>query len=690
MARWQRHARLVLGAFTLAFAAALWFLIGEREPPPPAQAVQRLDPKAVSEIKGGDVVQLKGARRDVRVEFATQVLYSDGTAKYTGFKAFIDDRAGRSFEITGQEAQVAAEQSAFDVRGDVTLRSSDGLTAKTPHATFSEADGVLRGDGPITFQRARVSGSGVGFRYDRSIDRLELSNNAVITVAPDASAAGGMVVRAGAAAHSRAERFMRLERGARIERVGQIIEADTSTIFLLKDRDEPELVELRGNARITGAGSGALQAMQARDINLRYAADGRTLQHALLVGQSHIQLARGDGSPGQQLTADTTDVTLAPDGSVTSLLARANVRVTIPAAGAVAGREVTSQSLSASGAAGRGLTQMLFQDAVVYREDVPGGPPRLVQSRTLNASLADGSTIEQALFSGGFSFDDGRMTAQSLEAVYSVTKGRLELRGTEKNQPMVKNERVDVRAATIDTVLSPLQVTATGAVRALFAAAKAEGERGASVLNAEEPVLVVCDKLIFDDATGKGTYSGQARLLQEASGNEIRGDLITMNEKEGTLAARGNVLTLLPLARTEEGAKGNSVARAEEFEFDDTRRRAIYSKGARLDGSQGSVQADRIELQLAKAGNDLQQLTAQGAVRVTLDGREATGQHLVYHPADTRYVLNGTPVRLVQDCQESTGRTVTFYRASERITVDGQDGRVQMKGVKCPDPPTKR
>jgi lipopolysaccharide export system protein LptA len=692
MARWQRHARLGFGVFALLFGIALWFLVGERQPPPPSAPVPRIDPKAVSEIKDGDVIQVKGAKRDVRVEFATQVTYSDGSAKYTGFKALVDDRGGRSFEISGKEAQVAAEQRAFDVRGDVTLKTSDGLTAATPHATFTEADGLLRGDGPITFQRARVNGSGVGFQYERSIDRLELRDKAVINVAP-AENADAMAVTAGSAAYSRAERFMRFERGTRMERQHQIIEADASTVFLLKERDEPETVELRGNAKITGAaGKGSLQAMQARDIDLRYAADGRTLQQALLVGQSHLQLARPDGSPGQRLDAETTDVTLAPDGHVTGLVGRESVRLTVPPTQSATAREITSQTLDATGSPGRGLRQMVFENNVVYREDVKGANPRIVRARTLNASLSETDTIDEALFSGGFTFEAGRMTANSLEAIYNVTKGTLELRGPEKTPPHIKNDRVDLRAATIDAALSPLRLTAAGKVSALFTGARRAGERGASVLSDNEPIHIVCDKLTFDDESGAGSYVGTARLSQEASGNEIRGDTITMNEKTGVLTASGRVMTLLPLARTEEGSKGNSIARAGEFTFDEAKRRAVYLKDAHLEGSQGTVHANRIELALAAQGNDLQQLTADGSVRVSVEGREATGQRLVYDPASAMYVLNGTPVTFVQskDCQETTGRALTFYRGSDKITMDGKEARVETKGGKCLQPASKQ
>jgi lipopolysaccharide export system protein LptA len=689
--RWQRHARFGFGVFALGFAIALWFLIGQRQGAPPAALVERLDPTAVSEVKGGDIVQLKGAKRDVRVEFATQVLYGDGSSKYTGFKAYIDDRGGRAFEISGSDAQVAPEQSAFDVRGDVTLRTSDGLTARTPQATFNEAEGLLRGDGPITFERQRVKGSGVGFRYERTIDRLELLDRAVITVAPT-DTAGAMTVTAGAASHSRTERFMRFERGMHMEREGQIIDADSATVFLFKDRDEPETVELRGNATIGGAGSGSLRAMQARDINLRYAEDGRTLQHALLTGESDIQLARADGSPSHRLKAETIDATLAPDGAVTGLVGRDNVRVTVPPTATATAREITAQSLTGSGNQGRGLTRMVFDANVVYREDVRDADPRTVRARTLNASISDTGAIDDALFSGGFVFTDGRLTAESVEAAYHVAAGTLALRAPEKAQPPhIKNDRIDLRAVTIDATLEPMQLTAVGKVSAIFAAGRHDGERGTSVLSEDEPIVVICDTLSFDEQTGAGSYRGNARILQQTRGNEIRGDTITMNEKTGTLTASGTVVTSLPLARTSDGAKGNSIGRAEQFEFDDVKRQAVFTGKARLEGSQGNVRANRIQLALASEGNDLQQLTADGTVGVNVENREATGQHLEYHPADAKYVLTGTPVRLVQDCQESTGRTLTFYRGSEKFSVDGNEQtRVQMKGGKCPAPPSKQ
>ncbi len=687
MARWQKQLRLGLGVFAVAFAAVLWLIIGERQSPPPIQTVERLDSKSASEIRGGDAIQLKGAKRDVRVEFASQILYTDGRTKYTAFKAFVDDRGGRSFVVSGNEAWVGKDLTTYDVTGEVALKTSDGLTMTTPHASFVEAEGVLKGEGPVQFQRGRVVGSGVGFTYDRALDRLWLLNKAVIKVAPGNNS-GGMQVTSGSAGHSRAERYVRLERGMRLERDGQVMEADTGTIFLLKDRDEPETVELRGNSKITGAtGVGSLQSMQAGDINLRYAPDGRTLQQAILMRQASIQLARPDGTPGQLLNGEFIDTLLAPDGAVTSLNARDNVRASIPATADSAARIVTAPILNATGEPGRGLTLMTFENGVEYREvAATGSVGRVARARTLKAGMSAAATIEQADFSDDFRFEDGKLVATSASAAYQVIKGTLALKGsTGGKPPHISDERMTLDAQAIDVTLVPRHVTAAGRVSAQFTPGRREGEQGTTLLSEKEPVLVTAEKFAFDEPSGSGAYSGKALLFQAKSGTQIKGDSITVNEKIGTLAALGNVVTTLPIAgKKDERGAGMSLARAGEFQFDDAKRRAVFIKQAQLDGVQGNLRADRIELFLAPRDNALERLEGDGAVTALVEKRTATGQKLTYHPTEEKYVLAGTPVRLVQGCQESTGRTLTFYRSSDRILVDGnQEIRVQTKGGDC-------
>ena len=144
-------------------------------------------------------------------------------------------------------------------------------------------------------------------------------------------------------------------------------------------------------------------------------------------------------------------------------------------------------------------------------------------------------------------------------------------------------------------------------------------------------------------------------MLLQDSGTQIRADAITLNEKIGTLTGHGQRRDDVAHCGTKDGgAKGTSTRRGPgEFQFDDAKRRAVFIKQAQLDGVQGNLRADRIELVLAPTDNTLERLEGDGAV--TVAGREARGHRtddLTYHPADEQYVLVGTPVRLVQGCRE--------------------------------------
>ena len=94
-------------------------------------------------------------------------------------------------------------------------------------------------------------------------------------------------------------------------------------VYLLPDRDEPDMIELRGNARITGGeGMGTLRSMQARDINLDYADDGRTraARHPGRPERDRTLAGAAAAQPGQRLAAEFIDIALGPDGAVTSLV----------------------------------------------------------------------------------------------------------------------------------------------------------------------------------------------------------------------------------------------------------------------------------------------------------------------------------------------------------------------------------
>ncbi len=548
----------------------LWFAKRRppRAPPPPAP-IERLDPKATSEIRGGDVLQHKGTKRDIKVEFGSQMSYTDGRSQFTSFKAHVDDRGGRSFVISGTKASVGPELSTYDLEGDVTLKTSDGLTVTTPQATFTEAEGIVRGAGPVQFERERTTGSGVGFTYDRTLDRLALLNQAVINVAPAKDGIGrdARELRGGQLLARRALHALRAQhahgsagsdhRGGRLDGVPAPRPRRTRArraSWRLKDhgRGRHQLVAGHGGARHQPS----LRPRRAHAASRRSSPASR-----------RFSSGAPSSGPAQQLQADAIDASLAADGSVTRLLAQTQVVVDLPASGDRSARTITAPSLDGSGEPGRGLTSMTFDGGVEYREEASkGGGLRVARARTLKTTMADGNAIDEAVFGGGFRFEEGKLVATSIDATYQVTKGGLALRGgSGTTRPHVSDERLSVDGNSIDVTLTPRQMQATGSVHTELAAGRRQpGERGTTLLDEKEAVVINAESLVFDEATSKGVYKGQAHLFQ-ASGTTIRADEITMDEKQGTLTATGNMRAVLRVAGPQErDPKASSVARGRQ------------------------------------------------------------------------------------------------------------------------------
>ena len=123
------------------------------------------------------------------------------------------------------------------------------------------------------------------------------------------------------------------------------------------DRIGPEL--------IIGHGRG----YDARDIDLTYAEDGRSLRFAKLVENGVVQLPAAGKTAGRRVAGNAIDIALAPDGTtVTNLNASDKVQVDLPAEGDLPAKRITSELLVAEGTPEKGLQQATFAENVEYRE----------------------------------------------------------------------------------------------------------------------------------------------------------------------------------------------------------------------------------------------------------------------------------------------------------------------------------
>jgi LPS export ABC transporter protein LptC len=596
MTRWQRPVRLLLGTFAVVFAVAVYFSIGRRANPAVPQAQTQADREAVVVSMAGEVIFLKGSKQDLRIEHQKRVTYQSGRTKFSGVKVTILERGGRNFEVTAQEAEAAENQSQIDMRGDVVMSASDGLVVKTASATYTQSDESMRAPGPVTFTRGRMTGTSAGATYDKMRDVLWLVDQAHIVVTPDEKGAGGVDITAGAAGYARRDRYLRFERGVRMVRGTQALEAAHAVAYLRETEDKLEVLELRGNSRVSGAGSGpsSLQAMTARDMNLQYAEDGQTLQRAILVGESVVQLSNATGGPGTRLTGQTMNIELAPDGNtLNALAARDRVQLDLPGGPDMPTRQIKSATLDARTEPGKtGLSAARFVDNVEFRETRPAtadlaAVDRLVKARVLDAKVQQGlSQIDEALFNEGVTIKDGARDASAPTMTYNVAKGEIALTGPVvpgKPSTRVDDERATIQAQRIDWTLDGKNMVADGDVKSVLkgrkagaagtngtpaaagatapppaagAATAAAGQKPANevkrpaILKDEEPANVTAAHLVYNSETGHANYTGDAWLWQAET--SIKADAITIDDRSGNLTATGNVRSTMRLEERDD------------------------------------------------------------------------------------------------------------------------------------------
>ena len=126
---------------------------------------------------------------------------------------------------------------------------------------------------------------------------------------------------------------------------------------------------------------------------------------------------------------------MSPDGAtVTSLTAQEKVQVDLPAEGESPAKRIRSASLRATGAAGQGLQNAVFEGGVDYLESRPASR-QVAGARTARhihpphrRHQAGLGPVERADFRGNAHFVDGELTAEAPRALYNIESDQLDSR----------------------------------------------------------------------------------------------------------------------------------------------------------------------------------------------------------------------------------------------------------------------
>ncbi len=259
------------------------------------------------------------------------------------------------------------------------------------------------------------------------------------------------------------------------------------TAYLDEKGEKIQLMELREHSRITGTGAGA-QVMTARHIDMRNAPDGRTLQSSKLMEGAVVEFPGGAGAPARRIAAAHDrqhDVARRSDGHQPD---RAGER-----AGRSAGRRrhrprgrIRSASLRATGAAGQGLQNAVFEGGVDFTESRPAAGKtaaldRHAESARLIVDTKPGlGPLERADFRGKVRFVDGELTAQAPRALYAIDRDMLDLSPSDGDAgigPLLNNRQLTVQARNIHLTPSTQKLTADTDVRSTIKPQKAARRR---------------------------------------------------------------------------------------------------------------------------------------------------------------------------------------------------------------------
>ena len=669
----------------------------------------------------GNVEQREKGKPNYVIEFGSQTSYVDGRTTFGGgVKATLPDKNGRSITVESRDAEVVKppdkDVSTALFTGGVKLTTSDGIIVQSATASYDNAAQLTTIPGALTFSKGRMTGSGVGATYDQTRSVLWILGDAKIDVAADKDGSGAIHVTSAQAGMARADHYMKFTGRPHMDGEGHVIDADESTVHLTPDDERVTRMELRGNSSIrTKPGASGPQLMRAKDIDLTYAENGRTLQAAHLVENALVRLPGEKGRAGKQITGKGIDVSLAPDGAtVTNLTASENVQVDLPADGDLPARRIRSAILLAMGAPGTpeqpgGIREATFGGGVEFRESRAAKGKLAAIDRTARSDKLEVKTkpgfgdLERADFHTNVHFIDGPKTeADAPTAVYDIAQDRMDLsvaEGDTGKGPHVSDGRISVDAAHIQMGLSSQKMKADTRVRSVMVqqqkTATDDGVKVPSMLKQDRPVNVKSNRLDYDSAASLATYEGNARLWQDGEdGATILADKIVVDDDTGNLRATTNVTTSTVMKQAVDAAKPKpsqrpeqTVTKADEMLYEDGKHRATYTGSVHMNGPDGDLTSDRLELYFAEQGGDLERAEAEGNVVSKQELRRAFGKHLTYDAKADTYTMTGAPATVYDDtppnCKLTKAPEVKFRKESNTGSATGRTFGQKSEAVAC-------
>ncbi|HEX4285234.1 MAG TPA: LptA/OstA family protein [Terracidiphilus sp.] len=259
--------------------------------------------------------------------------------------------------------------------------------------------------------------------------------------------------------------------------------------------------------------------------------------------------------------------------------------------------------------------------------------------------------------------------------------------------PHVENGEVALDAEKVDVDRASGDAFARGTVKATWFGSQAIGMGG------QGPAHIVADDAQLHQATGAATFSGHARLWQQA--NSVAAPVIVLDRNRQVLSAQTTrasdpVKVVLVGAGNAggSGASGKSTSpsvvrvRGGDLKYSEAERKGIIRGGVLgsvvAETAGATTRSNEVDLILMASGNhagkeggaaQVDRLTARGSVSIESQGRRGTGERLDYSSDRGEYVLTGTaanPPRMTDPARGTvTGESLIFNSRDDSVNVEG-------------------
>lgn len=555
--------------------------------------------------------------------------------------------------IVAKQCRYSPAQQKAAFRGDVQVRTADGLELLTPTLLYRGDKGLARTDDPVTFKRKDFSGSSTGFIYFAAAGGLELSADVVVRLTdPDKPP---VEIHAGRA---------------------QLAKSDGSLEFL-------DGVE----------GTQGSDRLKAATYYLEFVPATRAIKRGVAVGDVELTMQPGAGvglagmrpsalaqSGPRVLTAPKLDLWFRPDRSVEELNAGPDATLRIfPGPREKEGLRTLSARVLVfrMDAQGR-LNEVQGQKDTSFRAAPAAGSkdtPLDVRSRGFVAQLDPQSGAVQGIdFFRDVEFERGTQRARTVKARYDATQGRLRLLRRPELDDSATRSRLT--ADLIELATASGNVSARGNVRHTIEARAEAGAASGLLSGRQGGTVIAADSFEHVQATRTGRYEGQALL--RAGADEVRAPTLTLAEGadgKRQFTAEGGVLSRLHPQAPKDGTPAGAAieARAKLMVYSEAANKIAYRQDVVLRRERMLVRSPRADLWLNADGRGLQRLVAEEPVEIDEGERKAKGARATYTPADERILVEGPKVVLSAPGQQVEGRTLTLYLGDDRIVVDGRE-----------------